>query len=123
MISIVFIIIIVGIDIFLCKEIKKILVIYKSCRKDFIDYLYETNDFETLKRIGEINMFNQEERWYPSYFSVTDWLYERYKSTKEDNYLLFMDEYEQFNKKFVFLAFLALVGLIVVLNILSALLF
>ena len=65
-------------------------------RKLFVDYLDSINDIETLKRIGEINMFGVRERWYPRYTNVMPYLDKKIQETifdvvyAEVNFLLLM---------------------------------
>ena len=94
--------------IFLCVIdffiIRKLIKNYKSMENDrylFVEYLKKINDYEMLKNIGEINMFGQYERWYPSPNRIIENLKEK-KDDKE-----YLDYYEKYTKNFKSYAFFA----------------
>lgn len=70
-------------------------------RQAFIAYLDTINDIETLKRIGEINMFGVREKWYPSYTNVMPYLKQKIAETNDDNFTSYLVAYERFIKKFL----------------------
>ena len=90
--------------------IQKTIILHKKMEKDrnlFVQYLEKVNDYIMLKNIGEINMFNQRERWYPSPTRIIKKLKEK-KSDK--NYLEYC---EQYSKNFkVYLFFTCITGFI-----------
>lgn len=70
-------------------------------RKLFVDYLDSINDLETLKRIGEINMFGVRERWYPRYTNVMPYLEKKIQETNDEKYILYQEAYEKFIKNYL----------------------
>lgn len=70
-------------------------------RKLFVDYLDSINDLETLKRIGEINMFGVRERWYPRYTNVMPYLEKKIQETNDEKYILYQEAYETFIKNYL----------------------
>lgn len=108
---------------FVCfyRAFKKADIQFSKERKIFIAYLDNIKDFETLKHIGEINMFNVRERWYPRYTNVMPYLDKKIEETKDENYILYQIAYETFIKKylitmpFIVLAIIIPIGYIVFL--------
>lgn len=70
-------------------------------RDIFIKYLDSKNDLETLKRIGEINMFGVREKWYPRYTNVIPYLEKKIAETNDENFIMYLFAYERFIKKFL----------------------
>lgn len=77
-------------------KMKKINKLYIEKREPFVSYLDEINDLETLKRIGEINIFDQREKWVPKYSYVKKWLEYKIDETKDENYIAFYKDYRHF---------------------------
>jgi hypothetical protein len=73
---------------------------YKK-RQEFIAYLDSINDIETLKQIGEINFLGVREKWYPKYANVIPYLEKKIRETDDENFILYLFEYEKFGKKFL----------------------
>ncbi len=109
--------------IFLCVIdffiIRKLIKNYKSMENDrclFVEYLKKINDYEMLKNIGEINMFGQYERWYPSPNRILKKLKEKLDNK---DYFDYYEKYSQNLKSYTFFVFFSGLILFVVLNIVS----
>lgn len=70
-------------------------------RNKFVEYLDSKNDIETLKHIGEINMFGVRERWYPRYTNLVPYLEEKISQTGDVTFIDFLEEYQLFIKQFL----------------------
>lgn len=70
-------------------------------RSKFVEYLDSKNDIETLKHIGEINMFGVRERWYPRYTNLVPYLEEKISQTGDVAFIDFLEEYQLFIKRFL----------------------
>jgi len=86
---------------FSIKRFKKIDVEFAQKRKKFVEYLDTINDIETLKRIGEINMFGVREKWYPRYTDLIPYLEYKIQQTNDDNFKTYLIEYKKFIKHFL----------------------
>lgn len=86
---------------FSIKRFKKIDVEFAQKRKKFVEYLDTINDIETLKRIGEINMFGVREKWYPRYTDLIPYLEYKIRQTNDDNFKTYLIEYKKFIKHFL----------------------
>ena len=86
---------------FSIRVFKKYDLEFYEKRQAFIAYLDTINDIETLKHIGEINMFGVREKWYPRYTNVIPYLKQKIAETNDDNYTLYLFAYERFIKKFL----------------------
>lgn len=86
--------------VLLLKTYRKYDKEFAEKREKFVEYLDERNDLETLKKIGEINMFGQRERVYPRYSQIVDYIEKKYQETQDENFLNFLNDYEYFVKKF-----------------------
>lgn len=86
---------------FSIKRFKKIDVEFAQKRKKFVEYLDTINDIETLKRIGEINMFGARERWYPLYTNQVRYLEYKIYQTNDDNFKTYLLEYKECIKYFL----------------------
>ena len=82
----------------------------------FVEYLNKINDYEMLKNIGEINMFGQYERWYPSPNRILKKLKEKLDNK---DYFDYYEKYSQNLKSYTFFAFFSGLISFVVLNIVS----
>ena len=74
---------------------------FNEKRKVFVEYLDRKKDVETLKAIGEINIFDARERWYPSYISVCHALENKILQTNDENFMTFYIAYKAFIKRFL----------------------
>ena len=72
---------------FFVKAFKKFDSEFAKERKKFVEYLDTINDIETLKRIGEINMFGVREY--------------KIQQTNDDNFKTYLIEYKKFIKHFL----------------------
>lgn len=70
-------------------------------RNKFVEYLDSKNDIETLKHIGEINMFGVRERWYPRYTNLVPYIEEKINQTNDAAFIEFLEEYQLFIKRFL----------------------
>lgn len=70
-------------------------------RNKFVEYLDSKNDIETLKHIGEINMFGVRERWYPRYTNLVPYLEEKISQTGDVAFIDFLEECQLFIKRFL----------------------
>ena len=86
---------------FFVKAFKKFDSEFANERKKFVEYLDTINDIETLKRIGEINMFGARERWYPLYTNQVRYLEYKIYQTNDDNFKTYLIEYKKFIKHFL----------------------
>ena len=86
---------------FSIKRFKKNDVEFAQKRKKFVEYLDTINDIETLKRIGEINMFGVREKWYPRYTDLIPYLEYKIQQTNDDNFKTYLIEYKKFIKHFL----------------------
>ena len=87
-----------------CCEYKKILEADSTFyyeRNIFVEYLDSKNDIETLKHIGEINMFGVREQWYPRYTNLVPYLEEKISQTGDVAFIDFLEEYQLFIKRFL----------------------
>ena len=80
---------------FSAKRFKKINIEFDKKRKKFVEYLDTINDIETLKRIGEINMFGVRERWYPLYTNQVHYLEYKIYLTNDDNFKTYLLDYKE----------------------------
>ena len=83
------------------KKLRKAIYTYNTEREKFVLYLDSINDVETLKKIGEINMFDQRERVYPAYYKVVNWLKTKIENEKDEHFIKFLESYEDFNVLYV----------------------
>lgn len=83
----------------LLRKFKRDIQIYEKQRKEFVLYLKKINDFETLKKIGEINLFDKYERWYPNFYSMKYYLTK--KVDKDIQFSTFLNSLIIFKKKYV----------------------
>ena len=86
---------------FFVKAFKKFDSEFAKERKKFVEYLDKINDIETLKRIGEINMFGVREKWYPRYTDLIPYLEYKIQQTNDDNFKTYLNEYKKFIKYFL----------------------
>ena len=86
---------------FFVKAFKKFDSEFAKERKKFVEYLDTINDIETLKRIGEINMFGVREKWYPRYTDLIPYLEYKIRQTNDDNFKTYLIEYKKFIKHFL----------------------
>ena len=86
---------------FFVKAFKKFDSEFAKERKKFVEYLDTINDIETLKRIGEINMFGVREKWYPRYTDLIPYLEYKIQQTNDDNFKTYLIEYKKFIKHFL----------------------
>lgn len=110
------IILLCAIDFLIIRKLMKINRIMENDRCYFVDYLKKINDYKMLKSIGEINMFNQFERWYPSPNRVIKNLKEN-KDNKE--YLEYYEKYTKNLKSYTYFAFFSGLVTFIILNIFS----
>ena len=75
---------------FSIKRFRKLNIEFDKKRKKFVEYLDTINDIETLKRIGEINMFGVRERWYPRYTNLVHYLEYKIYQTNDDNFKTYL---------------------------------
>lgn len=108
------------ISVFCIYKLVLIIINYPVKRRNFISFLHEHNDIETLFVIGEINDFGVEERRRVIPFKVSDWLFEKYRKTKKIEYLDFEDIYMQTGKKQVFYALAVFISFSVFIIVLSS---
>lgn len=93
---------------------------FNEQRERFVCYLENINDLETLKRIGEINMFGVRERWYPRYTNLIPYIEDKIEQTDDDNFKIYLDSYERFIKDFLCtMPFIILSMLIPIIYIIS----
>ena len=83
------------------KGLKKFDLEFNEKRKCFICYLDNIKDNETLKRIGEINMFGEREKWYPKYTNVVSYLEKKIDETNDEMYIRYLIDYKKFTKGFL----------------------
>lgn len=83
------------------KGFKKADLEFFEKRKKFIFYLDNIKDFETLKRIGEINMFGEREKWYPRYTNVIPYLEKKIEETDDKTYEAYLEDYSKFIKGYL----------------------
>ena len=87
---------------FLMIKFDKIIHNFEQKRKLYVTYLIETNDINGLKKIGEINIFGQHERWYPNYNSILKYLKEKSLTDKKtEEYLSVFEQYKDKYIKFL----------------------
>ena len=89
--------------VFYCsyKGFKRIDLEFAEKRDVFVSYLDNINDIETLKRIGEINMFGERERWYPRYTNLLPYLEKKFDDTNDEKFETFINDYKRFIKGFL----------------------
>lgn len=78
---------------------------YELARKKYVSYLKENNDTEALKKIGEINPWNQNERWRIPYIVTHSYLTEKSKTSEEAK------EYLSACNKYIFSYAMYLIGI------------
>lgn len=98
---IVILLICIVIFIFFQRKLKKASLKFEQERQNFVDYLDSKNDLETLKKIGEINMFGVRERWYPKYTNLIPYLEEQIEETNDEKFISFLTAYKIFIKMFL----------------------
>lgn len=69
--------------------------------KIFVEYLEGNNDTESLKRVGEINMFGVRERWIPKYSALISYLEKKIDETNDKEFVKYYYSYKKFVKKFL----------------------
>ncbi len=94
MLYFVLIILLVALIIFISRKYRKYDKEFAEKREKFVEYLDEKNDIETLKKIGEINMFGQRERVYPRYSQIVDYIEKKYQETKDEKFKEFLKDYK-----------------------------
>lgn len=94
---------------------------FNEKRKVFVEYLDSKNDVETLKAIGEINIFDARERWYPSYFSVCHALENKIFQTNDEYFVNFYFAYKTFIKKFLLTMPFVFLSVLISLNCIMSL--
>lgn len=87
--------------VFLIKTFKKANSEFNEKRKTFVKYVESINDMETLKHIGEINMFGDRERWYPNYLNLVFYMKKKIEQTNDEHFKWYLTEYKIFMKKYL----------------------
>ena len=87
---------------------------YENARNKFIKYLYSVNDSDTLASIGEIKSpLGGSGRWYPSYRSLLDAVFDKYEENKNPEYLNFYIAYEDYLKKLLIFLGLSIIFVLI----------
>ena len=107
------------IDFFMIQKAIKINRLMENERSIFVEYLEKVNDYKMLKNIGEINMFDQRERWYPSPKRIIETLKEK---MNDNNYSDYYEKYSKNLRSFSFFGFFSGFILFVIINLVSWLL-
>ena len=107
------------IDFFMIQKAIKINRLMENERSVFVEYLEKVNDYKMLKDIGEINMFDQRERWYPSPNRIIKTLKEK---LNDNNYSDYYEKYSKNLKSFAFFSFFSSFIIFVIINLVSLLL-
>lgn len=87
--------------VFSIKAFKKANSEFNEKRDEFVKYVDSINDNETLKQIGEINMFGVRERWYPNYLSLVSYMEKKIEQTNDEHFEWYLFAYKTFMKKFL----------------------
>src|SRR5574344_437750 len=96
MTNLIFCIVCIMVCCFTLWKMKILNKVFSNKKKIFVNYLESSNDVETLKRIGEINIFGQREKWVPKYSYVKYWLEKKIEETKDANYIEYLKAYKHF---------------------------
>lgn len=99
----------------LLRKFKLYIVQFEQRRNSFVEYLKKNNDIESLKKIGEINMFGQYERWYPNYYSIKQYIEDNLNVSAD--FSIFLDALIIYKKNYI----KSLIPLIVILIIIDIL--
>jgi hypothetical protein len=87
-------------------------------KKEFIQYLYESSDFDTLYTLGVTNKRGEKESRRVLYTQVDDKLWENYNQTKNERYIDFDCVYMKYVKtKTAFFVSVCITSLIFVIII------
>lgn len=97
------------------KKFKQHIVQFEQKRKKFVEYLKNNNDIESLKKIGEINMFGKYERWYPNYYLIKQYIEDNVKISTE--FSIFLDALITYKKKYT-KCLIPVIGLLLIIDML-----
>ncbi len=95
--------------------------LFEGQRKEFVNYLNELNDIESLKAIGEINPFGVFERWNISVKKIEGYFSSKEEFLNNEKVLQFLNDIYDFEKAYKQYLIPAFILLFILINILISL--
>ncbi len=102
--------------IFLVKTFRKYNKEFAEKRSEFVAYLDEIGDIETLKAIGEINWFGQREQVFPRYSQIVNYIEEKYAKTKDEKFKKFLEDYRVHVGNFSIVMPMIIISILVIIH-------